>query len=246
MQALFLKSYTKRRLPYHIVILITTFLLLILISNSSNPSPSLSKTGQILSESTQIAHSRSLVATHLSASNRPTVHLARKEALTVTGMGSDDTDHQQHLLVELLNTGTVLLQPLGHLEIFDLNGNLLQNIPLKPDALQPLKALDYSITLPHALLPGQYRTSLSLAYGHDHMLLYSALFAVPPAVVSDNGLLSAELVKFLSQQAPWQDALGILIGLLLLNGLRACFAHCRSCLKSKFCLLSEKRRKKLV
>ncbi|HEU5228315.1 MAG TPA: hypothetical protein VFU49_10945 [Ktedonobacteraceae bacterium] len=144
-------------------------------------------------------------------------------------MGSDDTGNQQRLLIELLNTGTVLLQPAGHLEIFAPNGNLLQNIPLKPDALQPLKALDYSITLPHALLPGRYRTSLSLAYGHDHMLLYSALFAVTPAVVRDNRLfelLPAELVKFLSQLALWQDALGLLIGLLLLSGLSFWLCRC--------------------
>lgn len=144
------------------------------------------------------------------------------EELTVTGIHNDDASQFQRLLIGLLNTGNMLLQPSGGLKIFDLNGNPLQDIPLKLDTILPQDTINYPVYILHRALPlGEYRASLLLNYGHNHALIYSTFFTISPPPSTGGGLsdlITVRPVQFLRQLAPWQYVGGGLI-LLLLAGI---------------------------
>jgi hypothetical protein len=152
------------------------------------------------------------------------------EALAVSGVGNDQASQFQRLLIGLRNTGNMLLQPSGSLKIFDLTGNLLQDIPLKLDTILPQDAIDYPVYILHRALPlGEYRADLSLTYGHDHALMYATFFAISPSPSTEGGfpdLITARPAQFLSQLALWQYVGGGLI-LLLLVSIVSCWLFSR-------------------
>lgn len=143
------------------------------------------------------------------------------EALTVTSIGNDQASQLQRLLIGLRNTGNMLLQPSGSLKVFDLNGNLLLDIPLKLNTILPQDAIDYPVYILHRALPfGKYRASLSLTYGHNHGLIYSTFFAINTPLAAGGGLtglITTRALQFLRQLAPWQYVGGGLILLLLVS-----------------------------
>lgn len=143
------------------------------------------------------------------------------EELTVMGIRNDDASQFQRLLIGLLNTGNMLLQPSGSLKIFDLNGKLLQDIPLKLDTVLPQDTINYPVYILHRALPlGEYRASLLLNYGHNHALIYATFFAISPPPSTGGGLsdlITVRPVQFLQQLALWQYVGGGLIFLLLVS-----------------------------
>jgi hypothetical protein len=107
------------------------------------------------------------------------------DQLEVTGIEPGGAIGYQTLLVGLRNSGTTMLKPFGTLQVTDAHGHLLQNLALKLDTFLPQTTIDYPVFLQgHALSAGQYQATLTLTYGHHHMLFYRAAFTIAPAQIA--------------------------------------------------------------
>ncbi|HTK06614.1 MAG TPA: hypothetical protein VL485_05575 [Ktedonobacteraceae bacterium] len=149
------------------------------------------------------------------------------EKLNATGIIYNKTSTYQSVLVGLSNTGTQLLRPSGRLRIMDQGGRLLQNVPMKLDTILPWTVIRYPVYMHrHALHPGTYYATLTLAYGHKHTMHYATSFDVPfpplpiniPAAKVISDLVTPD-TNFFALLTPWHYAVGITILFFLLSGL---------------------------
>jgi hypothetical protein len=103
------------------------------------------------------------------------------ESLKATGISYDNDNVHQRLLIDLENSGTQLLHPVGSLRVTDDQGRLLQNLAITMDTFLPQTEIHYPIYIQHkALALGKsYTATLHLIYGHHHVLNYATSFYVP-------------------------------------------------------------------
>ncbi|MDQ2714439.1 MAG: DUF916 and DUF3324 domain-containing protein [Chloroflexota bacterium] len=149
------------------------------------------------------------------------------EQLTATGIQAGGANNYQTLLVGLDNSGTTMLKPTGSLQITDAYGHLLQNQSIKLDTFLPHTTITYPVYVKdHALGAGNYRATLTMTYGHGHVLNYTAAFTITEQQVAQvfkapAPLQAPEDMKSVVDTLPiWQIITG---GLLLLVVGGMCF-----------------------
>lgn len=71
----------------------------------------------------------------------------------------------QYLNIALANTGTVMIKPAGTLLVRS-GGKTILSRPLQLDTLIPRTSIDYPVSLPRALRPGDYDAAVSFRYGN--------------------------------------------------------------------------------
>jgi len=145
------------------------------------------------------------------------------EQLVATGMQPGGANNYQTLLVGLSNIGTMMLKSHGSLQVFDNQEHLLQSQSLNLDTFLPQTAINYPVYIKNqALGVGDYRATLTLTYGHGHILHYITAFAIRQQQLSQVFKASAPLQLPGLEGSPfgtlplWQIVLG---GLLLVSGL---------------------------
>ncbi len=146
------------------------------------------------------------------------------EKLVATGIHSS-TDIYQRLLVDLSNTGNMMVKSAGHLQVFDNNGHRLQNQVVQLDTFLPQTSISDPIFIQrHALAIGKYKASLTLTYGHKRQLNYTTMFTITAPKKTLESAVSTlvtlgDTQGFLSLLLPWQIALGCGILLIVLAAL---------------------------
>lgn len=144
------------------------------------------------------------------------------EQLETTGIRPGGENGYQNLLIHLSNTGTMMLKPFGNLQVIDVQGKVIQNLPLKLDTLLPQTTIDYPVYVKgQALKAGDYRVELTLMYGHNKLLHYIQVFTVTQQQLhqvftsSTQPLAPETWGNFLGTMPMWQTTLG---GVLLASG----------------------------
>jgi hypothetical protein len=153
---------------------------------------------------------------------------ATSENLKASGFHYSFANGYQNLLISLANTGTQLLYPSGSLTIDNAQGHRVQSISLQFRTFLPQTSINYPASLGHTrYTPGQtYTAHLTLHYGSQHTLIYSAPFTVPlpnkgpltNVIQSLNTPISSP-TSLLDQLTPWHYAAAIIILFLLLTAL---------------------------
>jgi Bacterial protein of unknown function (DUF916) len=100
------------------------------------------------------------------------------EALTATNIQSGGMNDYQTVLLNLHNTGTMMIKPYGTLELFDAHRAHLQTVPIKMDTFLPVTSINYPVYLKQALGAGRYQALLTLRYGNNHILQYNTFFTI--------------------------------------------------------------------
>jgi hypothetical protein len=115
------------------------------------------------------------------------------EQVDATAIAATGSAGSQALVLNLKNSGTTLIKPVGTLVVTDAKGAQLQNLPLKLDTFLPETAIAYPVLVETtALGVGTYQATLDLTYGsagHTHVTL--------PFTIS-----AAEAAKVFATQAP--------------------------------------------
>ena len=145
------------------------------------------------------------------------------EQLAAKGIQPGGGNNYQSLSVALDNTGTMMLKPYGSLRVTDVQGHLLQNLPVKLDTFLPQTVIKYPVYIKGlALSAGIYHATLTLLYGHNHVLYYTQAFVITQqqsrqVFLPSTSSQSPQVEKnFLSTMPLWQIVLGVL---LLASGL---------------------------
>lgn len=138
--------------------------------------------------------------------------------LQTTGVTYGTSKPYQTVLVELHNGGTMIIHPHGYLYIRDTAGHLLQNLPLKLNAIMPQDSIEYPVyTRNKALQIGTYQTELELDYEQNKHLRSISSFAITvPAAI-----LFPEASNLVSLTLPTADIRSIL--LYIIGGLTIFF-----------------------
>ncbi len=92
------------------------------------------------------------------------------QALSAIGIQAGGMNNYQTILLNLHNTGTVMLKPSGTLELFNVHGALLQTVPINMDTFLPVTSINYPVYLKQALGAGRYQALLTLKYGDNQHL----------------------------------------------------------------------------
>lgn len=104
------------------------------------------------------------------------------EGLQANGVKIGSTAGYQTVKIGLTNAGNVMLRPSGSLQVFDTQGNRLQNLPLKLDTFLPSSHIDYPVYMQNkALNVGTYKAHVILRYGQNHFLNYTTDFSITAA-----------------------------------------------------------------
>jgi hypothetical protein len=149
---------------------------------------------------------------HIEQVKIDTIHVARNH-------------HELALLLKLSNIGTMMVKPIGVLQLRTTQGTLIQETHLKLDTILPLTTIEYPVFLQQELLKvGAYQAALTLHYGQN----YTVTFHAPITISQDNiqqaqshasspQILSATFVGSLSF---WLLLLGAiaLLGLVFVGG----------------------------
>ncbi len=139
------------------------------------------------------------------------------EQLVATGIQPGDANNYQTLLLGLSNTGTMMLKAHGSLQVFDNQEHLLQSQQLNLDTFLPQTAINYPVYIKNqALGVGDYRATLTLTYGHGHILHNTTAFAFTQHQLSQVFKSSSTLQLPFGTLPLWQMVVG---GLLLVSGL---------------------------
>lgn len=141
------------------------------------------------------------------------------EQLVATGIQPGGENGYQSLLVHLSNTGTVMLKPEGELQVVDVQGTVVRNLPLKLDTLLPQTEINYPVYMKgQALKAGDYRATLTLIYGHNHVLRFTQVFTITQQQLRQvfTSVPSIMWGNLLGEMPLWQIVVG---GLLLASGL---------------------------
>lgn len=130
------------------------------------------------------------------------------EALSATGIQAGGANNYQTVLLNLHNTGTVMLKSSGTLQLFDSHGVPLQTMPLKLDTFLPATSINYPVSLKQSLGAGTYKAVLTLAYGSKHILRYSTFFTitvqqVQQAFPSESTMQAPPVTRVNNSSLPW-------------------------------------------
>ncbi len=148
------------------------------------------------------------------------------EQLIATAIQAGGANDYQTLLVGLKNTGTMMVDGSGSLQVTDTQGKLLQNLPIHLGIFLPQTATNCPVYVQKkALGAGTYQAVLTLNYGRnnvfDHVLHYTTTFTITEQQVKQvfqpSGPLQAPDTgsDFFGSLPLWQI---VLIGLLLVSG----------------------------
>jgi len=144
------------------------------------------------------------------------------EQLNATGILPGGANDYQKLQVQLSNIGTVMVKGNGSLQVADVYGRLLQNVPINLDTFLPNTSISYPAAVQKkALAPGDYQATLDLTYGHSHVLHYVTKFTITQDQVNQvfsNGPLQApgSGSNFLNSMPLWQIILVALAAIIVL------------------------------
>lgn len=105
------------------------------------------------------------------------------EQLRATTIQIGEQSGYQTVMVGLRNTGSVILQPSGSLEVVDAGGHVVQDFPLKLGSFLPQTSITYPFYVKQSLSAGVYQAVLTLTYGHGHTLNSTQAFTVSQAQV---------------------------------------------------------------
>jgi hypothetical protein len=144
------------------------------------------------------------------------------EKLQAMRITYDGTNTYQSVLIGLSNTGTQILRPSGNLQIMNMAGQRLQNIPVKLDAFLPQNAINYPVFIhSHTLAPGVYQATLFLQYGHNNMVSYKTSFVIPLPQLAKNTTITTAVSDLVmpGKLTPWYYVVGIVVAFLLLSAL---------------------------
>ncbi|MBV9258957.1 MAG: DUF916 domain-containing protein [Ktedonobacteraceae bacterium] len=127
------------------------------------------------------------------------------EQLVTNGIQIGGYNSEQAANISLQNTGNVMIQPHGSLQIMDTYGSILQNLTINIDTFLPRTSINYPAYIRgKALGTGTYRATLTLNYGHAHVLHYTTpltvtqqqieqTFGTPPGLQTPWGSISLPL-----------------------------------------------------
>jgi hypothetical protein len=145
------------------------------------------------------------------------------EALSATNIQSGGMNDYQTVLLNLHNTGTMMVKPYGTLELFDAHRVHLQTVSIKMDTFLPVTSINYPVYLKQPLGVGRYQALLTLKYGNNHVLQYNTFFTITAQQIQQvfptSGTTQAPQASVTSSLPWWMFAVGgfiVLCGLLFL------------------------------
>jgi len=143
------------------------------------------------------------------------------EQMVVTGAKAGGSNGYQTIILNIANTGNVMLKPTGELKVSSAQGLLLQDLPVKMDTFLPDTSINYPVYVQKkALTAGDYQVSLHLNYGHGKTLDYTKKLTITQDQVKQafsNGPLQAPTGNSTGNSMPlWQMILVALAALIIL------------------------------
>jgi hypothetical protein len=136
------------------------------------------------------------------------------EKVIGSGIHYDKANRYQRLLIDLHNTGNMMVHPSGTLQIFDANGHRIQNLNLRIQTFLPQTSIAYPVYILRKVLPiGRYSASLALTYEHKQKLVYTATFTIEAEKKTPSNAIAAlvalgESSNVFHLLSPWQLIVG--------------------------------------
>lgn len=116
------------------------------------------------------------------------------EKLTVSGIDYNKGSIYQGVLVHMANSGTQLLHPSVHLQIWNRTGQQVQDIAIQLSTFLPRTSILYPAYFRHHTLGvGTYTTHLHVQYEGHHTLDYTTSFVIP--LVDSHGNLPPHVIS---------------------------------------------------
>ncbi len=124
----------------------------------------------------------------------------RIEQLTTKGIQIGGYGSRQTVNTSLQNTGNVIIEPHGTLEVMDRSGAILQKFAITMDTFLPHTSVNYPAYIQgKALGSGNYLASLTLYYGKGRVLHYNTTFTITQRQITQTFGAPSKL------QTPWDS-----------------------------------------